>query len=153
MNRIKLVFVDEYNNNILKEYFDDIRLQGNFILVKDGRLWGLYENKKYSQILTPEWDKVIIEQDCIVAIDDNKKSNVFDFCGNRILKGKYDKVSCYAQGLIVTRNSQKGLFSYDGKVILDIQWKKIEVYSQCIVAYKGNGKRKTVFDYNGKELS
>ena len=150
MLKIEQVLRNEKGENVLKDYFDSITIKADVIIVKKNELYGLYNGITFKKILDCEWEKIILNGDYILVYK-YSKIGLYDFEGNKILDCEWNKVVLYEHGILVSQNGLQGFFKYDGSVLLECVWKRIEPLREVLIAYRGNGTRRTLFDYNGKQ--
>ena len=148
MLKIQQVLRNENGENVLNDYFDTIIIKDQFVIVKNNKLTGLFNAQTLNPILHCEWDKIVLDGDYILAYK-NCEIAIFDVTGKRVLEFNCNKAVLYSKGILVTSNDKQGFFKYDGTAILECVWKRVELYPDVIVAYKGNGARRLLFDYEG----
>jgi len=152
MYQLKYVLVDEHNQNVLGDFFSEIKPHYNkYWEVKEKGLCGLYSMHSLTPILKCEWEKILITEKGFIVFKSGH-SGWYDLNGDCILPCIYKKISTYDLCLIVQKaTSQVGAFNYDGTPILTCSWNKIIPYSKALIAYRN--KKSTAFDYSGKLIT
>ena len=150
MLKIEQVLRNEKGENVLKDYFDTITIKADVIIVKKNELYGLYNGVTFKKLLDCEWDKIVLNGDFILSYKYSQIA-LFDSEGNQILKCEWNKIVLYEHGILASKNGLQGFFRYDGSAILECVWRRIEPFHEVLIAYRGNGARRTLFDYNGKQ--
>lgn len=148
MLKIEQVLRNENGENVLNDYFDSITIKADYIIVKKNNLYGIYNLHSFKKILDCEWDKVIFDRDYILACRYSQIA-VFDCEGTEILNREWDRVVLYEKGILTTKNRVQGFFKYDGTPILNCVWKRIEPYENIMLAYRGNGAKRILYNYDG----
>lgn len=149
MLKIEQVLRNEFGENVLGDFFENITIKGEFAIVKKENLLGLYNVKTLKKILECDWDKIAFDREYII-VSRYSKIGIYDILGNNILECKWDKVVLYEYGILVTKNKVQGFYNYNGKPILECVWKRIEPYQEIILAYRGNGAKRVLFNYQGE---
>ena len=148
MLKIEQILLDDKNENVLKDSFEEINVLEKWIIVKRNGKKGLYRNETFQKFLDYEWDKFVFDKGYVLAYK-YSQITLFDENGNKILDCNWDKIVFYEKGILATKNGVQGFFDYNGKSILDCVWKRIEPYPQTLVAYRGRGAKRKLFDYDG----
>lgn len=151
MLKIEQVLRDENGENVLNDYFDSIIIKADSIIVKKNNLYGIYNLHTFKKILDCEWDKVIFDTNYILAYKYSQIA-VFDCEGTKILNPEWDKVVLYEKGILTTKNGAQGFFKYNGTTILECVWKRIEPYANVILAYRGEGAKRILYNYEGNVI-
>lgn len=150
MLRIEQILRNEKGENVLNDSFDTITIKGNAIIVKKKDFYGLYNGNTFKKILECEWDKIVLMGEFILSYKYSQIA-LFNYNGNQILPCEWSKIVLYEKGILVSKNGLQGFFRYDGSSVLECVWKRIEPFREVLIAYRGNGARRTLFDYNGKQ--
>lgn len=149
MLKIEQILRNENGENVLGDYFDSITIKAGVIIVKKNELYRLYNGINFKKILDCEWEKIVLNGDYILVYK-YLQIGLYDFEGNKILDCEWNKIVLYEYGILVSQNGLQGFFRYDGSILLECVWKRIEPFRGVLIAYRGNGARRILFDYNGR---
>lgn len=152
MLKVHQVLIDSNGKNVLRDSFEKIEIFDDYIKVRNEGKYGIYSMKDYRQILTCKWDRITISNGYMLAFISNKIM-IFNSNGDNIISGMWDKVAVYDSGIWLQKESKQGFYSHDGRAIIECNWKRVEIYPKVLVAYKGNGEKRRLFDYSGKEIA
>lgn len=150
MLKIEQILRNENGENVLNDSFDTITIKSGAIIVNKNGLYGLYNGVTFKKLLDCEWDKIVLNGNFILSYKYSQIA-LFDFEGNQILKCEWNKLVLYEHGILASKNELQGFFRYDGSAVLECVWRRIEPAHEVLIAYRGNGARRTLFDYNGKQ--
>jgi hypothetical protein len=148
--------VNEKKEIIIPVRYDDLRVSGKYILVKENQKFGLFlpDGK---EILKPGFEKIEIFRQLILA---SRKGGSFicDSTGKKISKKFYDNISV-RDSLLVAANTvgtmnMEGVLSGEGKEILAPEWQSVRRFDRYLSAIKrkGNLEFQYYFSAEGKKL-
>jgi hypothetical protein len=135
----KIGAIDPDGKVVLPLQFKKVEIQGNepdsMILVEQKGKYGMYDRDGH-EIIAPELKEVTVLREGFLGARDKKGWTFYDMKGNR-LKGTYDEISYFSEGLAAVKIDGKwGYIDTAGTLVIPAQYKKAQPFSEGLAAVK-----------------
>ena len=118
MLKIEKILLNDKNENVLEDSFEEINVLQKWIIVKKNGKKGLYCNDTFEKFFDCEWDKFVFYEKGIL-VTKNGLQGFFDYEGKLVLEYVWKKIEVYPQALVAYRGrgAKRKLFDYNGNLI------------------------------------